>query len=210
MTTVDTNPDVSTTPKWLIQGDESWQITAATLVALQSIPGLACIYAGMVKKKWAINSMFMVFYAFAMVLICWVIWGYRMAFGNQWGKFPLVGAPGPVLSMDYELRQAVLPAAGLSLNYPLSAMVYFQFVFAAITLVLIAGSFLGRMNFVAWMVFVPLWLTFSYVVGAFSIWGGGFLYHKGVLDYSGGYVIHLSSGTAGVSGTISDVTCEIG
>lgn len=30
-----------------------------------------------------------------------------------------------------------------------------------------------------------------------SIWGGGFLYQLGVLDYSGGYVIHLSSGTAG-------------
>ena len=141
----------------------------------------------------------MVLYAFAMVLICWVIYAYRMAFGEQWGKFPLVGAPNPVLSMDWELRQAVLPSAGEKLAYPMATMVYFQFVFAAITLVLIAGSFLGRMNFLAWMVFVPLWLTFSYCVGAFSIWGGGFLYERGVLDYSGGYVIHLSSGTAGVS-----------
>ena len=47
------------------------------------------------------------------------------------------------------------------------------------------------------MVFVPLWLTLSYTVGAFSIWAGGFLFQKGVIDYSGGYVIHLSSGTAG-------------
>jgi Amt family ammonium transporter len=76
-------------------------------------------------------------------------------------------------------------------------MIYFQFVFAAITLVLLAGSLLGRMNFLAWMVFVPLWLTFSYTVGAFSVWGGGFLYALGVIDYSGGYVIHVSSGTAG-------------
>lgn len=79
-------------------------------------------------------------------------------------------------------------------------MVYFQFVFAAITLVLIAGSYLGRMNFFAWMLFVPLWLTFSYVVGAFSLWGGGFLFQMGVIDYSGGYVIHLSAGTAGFVG----------
>lgn len=47
------------------------------------------------------------------------------------------------------------------------------------------------------MVFVPFWLSFSYCVGAFSIWGGGFLYKLGVIDYSGGYVIHVSSGTAG-------------
>ena len=53
------------------------------------------------------------------------------------------------------------------------------------------------MNFWAWMIFVPLWLTLSYTVGAFSLWGGGFLFQMGVIDYSGGYVIHLSAGIAG-------------
>jgi len=102
--------------------------------------------------------------------------------------------------MDDELRQALLPTSGVAPAYPMSTMVYFQFVFAAITLVIMAGAFLGRMNFIAWMVFVPLWLTFSYTVGAFSLWGGGFLAQMGVIDYSGGYVIHVSSGTAGFVG----------
>jgi Amt family ammonium transporter len=88
--------------------------------------------------------------------------------------------------MDYELTQSVLPAANLVQNFPQSTMVYFQFVFAAITLVITAGAYLCRMNFFAWMVFVPLWLTLSYTVGAFSVWGGGFLFQMGVLDYSGG------------------------
>lgn len=189
----DTNPD----PAWLNKGDQAWQLTAATLVGMQSIPGLVAIYSGISKKKWAINSAFMAFYAFAAVLVCWCTWAYKMSFGEQWGSFPLVGVPGPVLSMDWGLREANLPAANVNPNYNMATMIYFQFVFAAITLVLIAGSLLGRMNFVAWMVFVPLWLTFSYTVGAFSIWGGGFLYQMGVIDYSGGYVIHLSSGTAG-------------
>ena len=79
-------------------------------------------------------------------------------------------------------------------------MVYFQFVFAAITVIILGGAFLGRMNFFAWMLFVPLWITFSYVVGSFSLWAGGFLATLGVIDYSGGYVIHLSSGTAGFVG----------
>ena len=52
------------------------------------------------------------------------------------------------------------------------------------------------------MVFVPLWITFSYTIGAFSIWAGGFLFQLGVIDYSGGYVIHLSSGTAGFIGSM--------
>jgi len=185
-------------PDWLNKGDNAWQLTAASLVGLQSIPGLVVLYAGIVKRKWAINSAFMAFYAFAAVLICWVIWAYRMAFGEQWA--PFVGVPGPILTIDQEIQQAILPAAGISANFPMATMVYFQFVFAAITLVIMAGAFLGRMNFIAWMLFVPLWLTFSYTVGAFSLWGGGFLAQKGVLDYSGGYVIHLSSGTAGFVG----------
>jgi Amt family ammonium transporter len=44
-------------------------------------------------------------------------------------------------------------------------MVFFQFVFAAITVVILGGAVLARMNFRAWMIFVPLWLTFSYCVG---------------------------------------------
>src|SRR6202011_1083700 len=73
----------------------------------------------------------------------------------------------------------------------------FQFVFAAITPILIAGSVLGRMNFKAWMIFVPLWSSLVYTVGAFSIWGGGWLSQMGVQDFSGGYVIHLAAGPSG-------------
>ena len=187
-----------TAPDWLNKGDNAWQLTAASLVALQSVPGLMILYAGMMPTKWAINSAFMAFYAFAAVLICWVVWAYKAAFGEQ--MLPFVGVPGPVVAMHYELQPAVLPAAAITANFPLSTMVYFQFVFAAITVILMAGAFLGRMSFKAWMVFVPLWLTLSYTVGAFSIWGGGFLFQRGVIDYSGGYVIHLSSGTAGFIG----------
>ncbi|KAE8442155.1 hypothetical protein EG329_003806 [Mollisiaceae sp. DMI_Dod_QoI] len=185
-------------PDWLNKGDNAWQLTAASLVALQSVPGLVVLYAGWVKHKWAINSAFMAFYAFSMVLLCWVVYAYKAAFGHQ--MLPFVGRPGPAIGMDYQLQQSTLPAANLTQNFPQSTMIYFQFVFAAITLVLVAGSYLCRMNFFAWMLFVPLWLTFSYVVGAFSIWGGGFLFQMGVIDYSGGYVIHLSAGTAGFVG----------
>ena len=180
---------------WLNTGDNAWQLTAATVVGLQSVPGLVVLYAGIVKKKWAVNSAFMAFYAFAAVLIAWVLWAYNMGFGNQW--FPFVGLPHPIISMQDELKQALIPASNTSAAFPMSTMVYFQFVFAAITLVIMAGAVLGRMSFKAWMIFVPLWLTFSYTVGAFSLWGGGFLSSLGVIDYSGGYVIHLSAGVAG-------------
>jgi ammonium transporter, Amt family len=128
-------------------GDNAWQMTAATLVALQSVPGLVVLYGGIVKKKWAINSAFMAFYAFAITMVCWVLWAYKLSFGDQ--MLPFVGYPRPVMTTDDELQQAYLPSAGIVTNMPQATMVYFQFVFAAITIVIMAGALLGRMNFIA-------------------------------------------------------------
>ncbi|XP_075486270.1 ammonium transporter 2-like [Primulina tabacum] len=194
-------------PGWLNKGDNAWQLTAATLVGLQSMPGLVILYASIVKKKWAVNSAFMALYAFAAVLICWVVLCYRLAFGEQ--LLPFWGKGGPALSQKYLTGRAAVPESThrysngtieTKMNepfIPMASLVYFQFTFAAITTILVAGSVLGRMNIKAWMAFVPLWLTFCYTVGAYSLWGGGFLYHWGVIDYSGGYVIHLASGISG-------------
>jgi Amt family ammonium transporter len=149
-------------PDWLNSGDTAWQLTSATLVGLMSLPGLAILYGGLVKKKWALNASVMCFYAFAVVLICWSLWGYSMSFGNHWlgiaGQW-FLGVPHWSLTPDALIGQAVIPdaAAGLPpLRMPGSAMIYFQFVFAAITPLLIAGSVFGRMNFKAWMIFVRL------------------------------------------------------
>ncbi|KAM7529124.1 hypothetical protein LguiB_032534 [Lonicera macranthoides] len=139
--------------------------------------------------------------------LCWVVWAYKMSFGDK--LLPFWGKAGPALGQKFLIKWAALPETTQYYNngevetamaqpfYPMASMVWFQCVFAAITLIILAGSLLGRMNIKAWMLFVPLWLTFSYTVGAFSLWGGGFLFHWGVMDYSGGYVIHLSSGIAG-------------
>jgi Amt family ammonium transporter len=37
-------------PSWLNNGDNAWQLTAASLVGLQSIPGLVIIYAGRITS----------------------------------------------------------------------------------------------------------------------------------------------------------------
>ena len=185
-------------PKWLDTGNNAWQLAAATFVGLQSIPGLTVLYGGIVKKKWAINSAFMSMYAFASVLVVWVLFDYNMAFGPQW--FPFLGKPMLATSATFSLGQAVIPAAASgmpALTFPMATLMFFQFVFAAITVIILAGSVLGRMNFTAWMIFCPVWMTLVYTVGAFSLWGGGWLAGMGVADFSGGYVIHLAAGTSG-------------
>jgi Amt family ammonium transporter len=112
----------------------------------------------------------------------------------------VVGLPGTVLSANSLETQAQIPLLnGLMppLRFPLSSMVYFQFVFAAITVIILAGSLLGRISFKAWALLVPLWITLVYSVGAFSIWGGGWLSQMGAVDFSGGYVIHVAAAVSG-------------
>ena len=95
--------------------------------------------------------------------------------------------------------QAKIPNLGPAgvLDFPQSSLVYFQFVFAAITPILMLGSVLGRVNFKAWIPFVVLWSTCVYTVNAFLIWGGGWFAQQGAVDFSGGYVIHLAAGVSG-------------
>ncbi len=186
-------------PAWLSAGDNSWQMTAATLVGLMSIPALAVLYGGLVQKKWAMNTVLMVFATFCLVLITWVLWAFKMGFGTPLIK-TFVGDPRTVLGAASEQGQANIPLLnGLMPNFrfPESSLVYFQFVFAAITPILFIGSVIGRISFKAWMIFVPLWITFAYAVNAFLLWGGGYWAGKGALDFSGGYVIHLAAGTSG-------------
>jgi len=186
-------------PSWLNPGDTAWQLTSATLVGIMSIPGLAILYAGLMKRKWAVNSALMVVYAFAMTLVVWMFFAYDMSFGSPAHIGPLttlVGIPHPVAGASDLEGQASIPLlTGLipNLRFPMSSLVFFQFVFAAITVIILGGALLGRISFRAWALFVPLWITLVYSVGCFSIWGGGWLAGLGAVDYSGGYVIHVAA-----------------
>jgi len=107
-------------PSWLNAGDTSWQLTAATLVGLMSLPGLAVLYGGLVQRKWAVNTMIMAFSGFCLVLIVWVLWVFKMGFGHAWiGTF--LGRPGPVIGSFNEQGQAHIPSvsgAGLMVRVP--------------------------------------------------------------------------------------------
>jgi ammonium transporter, Amt family len=195
-------------PYWMAgSGDTAWQLTAGTLVGLMSIPALAVLYGGLVQKKWIMNTMMMVFSTFCLVLIVWVLYGFKLGFGTPLLN-TFIGDPRTILGAGAETGQASIPlvdpgmpvlstTGATGFNLPGAAVEYFQFVFAAITPILFIGSVLGRISFKVWLIFVPLWITFAYCVNAFLLWGGGWWAHQGALDFSGGYVIHLAAGTSG-------------
>ncbi|MGC8498755.1 MAG: ammonium transporter [Acidimicrobiales bacterium] len=195
-------------PSWLNPADNTWQLVAATLVGLMSLPGIAVLYGGLVRKKWIVNTMLMTFTGFSVTLIVWMLWGYNLAFGpaahlgptgSFWANF--IGHFTPLSTAGAEQGQAVSGANTLiPFHFPTATLAYFQFVFAAITPLLFLGALVGRLKFKAWLLIVPLWITLIYAVNAKLLWGGGFFALKGAVDYSGGYVIHLSAGVAAFVG----------
>ena len=81
----------------------------------------------------------------------------------------------------------------------------FQLTFAIITAALIAGSFAERMKFSAMLWFIGLWAIFVYSPVAHWVWGPDGIFNSAndkawvkVLDFAGGTVVHVNSGTAGL------------
>jgi Amt family ammonium transporter len=206
-------------PSWVNTGDNTWQLVAATFVGLMSLPGLAVLYASIVPKKWAVNVLAMMFAGFSLVLVGWVLWTFKLGFGSTslgggvhngiptqltgvgWVKHffeNFVGKPGQIMNSVSEQGQAVSAAnTDVPFHFPTDTLAYFQFVFGAITPLLFMGSVLGRIKFSAWCLLVPLWSAIVYGVDAFLLWGGGYFAQEGALDYSGGFVIHMSAGVSG-------------
>ena len=196
-------------PSWLNPGDNTWQLVAATLVGLMSLPGLAVLYGGLVRKKWIVNTMLMTFSAFSLTLIVWMLWGYNMAFGplahfgstgSFWSGFighfePLATAElgtGPSRLGCEHPRCRSTSRRRRSRTSSSSSPRSLRFSFSA--------PWSGRLKFKAWLLIVPLWITMVYCINAALLWGGGFFAQKGAVDYSGGYVIHLSAGVAAFVG----------
>src|ERR1700741_3082714 len=124
-------------PDWLNPGDNAWQLVAATLVGLMSIPGIAVLYGGIVQKKWAVNTMLMAFTGFSLVLVGGGLWGFRMGFGEPLKLGPgilqaAIGKPRTILSSNNQQIAWIplLDGAMPSFRFSESTLPSFQFGFA--------------------------------------------------------------------------------
>lgn len=174
-------------------GDTAWLLVSTALVMLMTVPGLALFYGGLAKKKDALNTIVMSLVAYAMVSFLWVLYGYSLAFN---------GDVGGVIGTSSKFLLKGITMESLNGTIPEYLFVAFQLTFAAITVALVSGSYIERMKFSAWVLFVILWLTLVYVPVAHWVWGGGFLAKLSALDFAGGTVVHINAGVAGLLGAL--------
>jgi Amt family ammonium transporter len=173
----------------LNQADTAWLMVSSAFVMLMT-PGLALFYGGMVSSKNVMSSIMHSFIALGIITLQWFVIGYSLAFG------PDVGG-GLIGGLEHAFLQGVglEPRDGGTIPHVL--FMAFQMMFAIITPALISGAVAERMKFSAYFLFILLWATLVYDPICHWVWGpNGWLGARGALDYAGGTVVHLSSGTA--------------
>ncbi|MBZ5733154.1 ammonium transporter [Nocardioides sp. TRM66260-LWL] len=170
-----------------MDGYYAFMLVATLLVLLMTTPALALFYGGMTRSKSVLNMMMMSFVSMAIVGIVYVLWGWSMSFSDGFsGDGKLFADPFKLFGL-----KDVTPD-----NY---IYVMFQLTFAVITAALISGAIADRVKFSAWVVFLPLWVTFSYFPLAHMVFGGGLIGGKiGAQDYAGGTAVHINAGVAGL------------
>jgi len=175
-------------------GNTAWMMISTALVLLMTPAGLALFYGGMTRSKNVLNTYAMVFGAFAVAFVAWIVAGYSVAFGNGGDMQSFIGG------FDNMLLSGINWTDLTATKYPVYVFVVFQGTFAAITVAIASGSVIERMKFSTWMIFVAIWTVAVYAPITHMVWGGAgaYLFDAGALDFAGGTVVHMNGGLAGL------------
>ncbi|MCB5191209.1 ammonium transporter [Methylobacillus arboreus] len=173
-------------------GDTAWMIVATVLVIIMAVPGLAIFYGGMARAKNILSVLMQVMVTFSLLSVLWAVYGYSLVFTE--GNAFIGGLSKAFLS-------GITPDS-LEGTIPELLFVTFQMTFAAITPALIVGGFAERIKFSAVLLFMVLWMTFSYLPMAHMVWGGGWIGEMGAADFAGGTVVHMNAGIAALVGAL--------
>src|ERR1700754_2184534 len=155
-------------------------------------PGLAIFYGGMVRTTGVLNMIMMSFISIPLVTVAWLLVGYTIAFSGD-------SAGGLVGNLSHIGMLGINPDTARG---PVPELLFatFQLGFAIVTAALVSGAIADRAKFAAWMVFVPVWTIGVYSVVAHWVWGpDGWLAKMGVLDYAGGLVVEIVSGSSALA-----------
>jgi Amt family ammonium transporter len=177
-------------------GNTAWVLIATALVLFMT-PGLALFYGGMVRGKNVLGMLMQNIFAMGLLAVLWAALVFSLAFGDA-------GNGGFIGNFDYVWLKDVGPALTTEdflsfLTIPFVLFCAYQMTFAIITPALITGATADRLKFGSYAVFIGVWLVLVYGPLAHMVFGGGWLFEQGALDFAGGAVVHMNAGAAALA-----------
>src|SRR5215216_6606838 len=167
----------------------TWVIVAGVLVMFMQA-GFLFLEVGFSRAKNAGLGVVKILTNFSICAIAYWATGFALAFG---GAGTIAGTHGwflDVSSVPSEAAQQfpLLDIAGIS---P-AALLFFQFVFCAVSLAIVWGTTLERLKFSAYVIYAVVFSALIYPVLSHWIFGGGWLQaNVGMQDFAGSTVVHL-------------------
>jgi Amt family ammonium transporter len=212
-------PAAAEAPKATVnKGDTTWMMVSTVLVLLMIVPGLALFYGGLVRQKNMLSMLMQVSTVGVIGMLCWVFWGYSLAFTDG-GKYDTFVGGFSRLFLKGVTPSSELGTFSTLTNIPELVFIAFQMTFAAITATLVLGGVAERMKFAGVVVFAVLWPLLSYYPMAHMVWWwpgpdavanlakgaaiqSGLIWGFGALDFAGGTVVHINAGMAALVGAL--------
>jgi Amt family ammonium transporter len=174
-----------------------WVVVAAVLVMFMQA-GFLFLEVGFSRAKNAGLGVVKILTNFSIAALAYWAVGFALAFG---GAGEIAGTNGFFLDVSSLPAEAatqfpLLDIAGIS---P-AALLFFQFVFCAVSLAIVWGTTLERIKFSAYVIYAIVFSALIYPVISHWIFGGGWLQvNVGMQDFAGSTVVHLIGATGGLA-----------
>ena len=177
-----------------------WVIVAAMVVFFMQA-GFAFLEIGFSRGKNAGTVVAKILTNFSIAAICWWACGFALAFGVG----TIAGSDGFFLQ-DFGDPQEAFPVMGLS-DATIESKFFFQFAFCAVSLAIVWGTTLERVEFGVYIIYSIVFASLIYPLGAHWVFGGGFLQTgdwlgtgiAGMQDFAGSTAVHLIGATGALA-----------
>jgi Amt family ammonium transporter len=177
------------TPAAVNSGDTAWILTSTALVLFMTLPGLALFYGGLVRSRNVLSVLMQCFVIAGSVSLLWLLGLYSLAFSDGGSANAWIGGLSKAMF-------AGVTRTTQTGSLPEIVFAGYQMTFAIITPALIVGAFAERIRFSSMLLFSVAWAVLVYGPVCHWVWGGGFLMQRGILDFAGGTVVHITAGVA--------------
>src|SRR3954464_5807078 len=175
----------------------TWVIVAGVLVMFMQA-GFAFLEIGFSRMKNAGAGVAKILINFSISSLAYWAVGFALAFG---GAGAIAGTHGWFLNVGHDAASAAkdIPLLGVVDISP-AALMFFQFVFCAVSLAIVWGTTLERIKWQAYVVYAVIFSALIYPIISHWIFGGGWLAKNiGREDLAGSPVVHLIGATGALA-----------
>ena len=189
----------------------AWTLAMGGLVWFMQL-GFAFLGAGFIRQKNQVNYWTKSYIDFSVGVVIFALIGFAMMFGGSGAAFPTgVDASGAVVYtklLGLDGGNSLIGWSGFALlgqaASPLTLVFFFwQAVFAATSVTIVAGMVAERLKFQAYLLYTVLINILIYPIYGHWVWGGGWLatlpLGVGVRDFAGSGVVHAVGGFIGIA-----------